>query len=235
MNESINKVSQTTLNKQITIRHKSFSEKFQNVDNLEKLFTIEISDANNSLLSILKNDANIEYIQKALTYKVDEIPSDSLYSQQWGLQNIKAESAWDLVPQNSKKILLAVIDTGIDYLHPDLKNQIYINKGEVGIDQNGNDKKSNGIDDDKNGFIDDFQGWDFVNKINIYPANMKDDFTDWDNDPNDEHGHGTNIAGVIGAEHNTFGIAGVNPNIEIMNLRAFDKNGNGKKMMRLQL
>ncbi len=67
-----------------------------------------------------------------------------------------------------------------------------------------------------------------INKIS-YPAEIENDFTNWDNDPFDEHGHGTNIAGVIGAEHNTFGIAGVNQNIEIMNLRAFDKNGNGEE------
>ncbi len=100
-------------------------------------------------------------LKNHLTYKIDYIPRDSLFSQQWGLENINAVTAWDLIPQNSKKILLAVIDTGIDYLHPDLKNQIYINKGETGLDPLGNDKSSNGIDDDQNGFVDDFQRMGF--------------------------------------------------------------------------
>ncbi len=127
----------------------------------------------------------------------------------------------------NKEVILAVIDTGIDFEHPDLKNRIFKNSGEMGIDNNGNNKSSNGIDDDNNGFIDDFQGWDFVNKIDIFPADVNDDFTDWDNIPMDENGHGTNISGIIGAEHNNIGIAGVDPNVKILNLRAFDKNGNG--------
>lgn len=114
-----------------------------------------------------------------------------------------------------RKIILAIIDTGIDNLHPDLKNQIFRNQGELGIDINGNDKAANGIDDDENGFVDDFSGWDFVNKINIYAAEINDDFTDWDNNPMDENGHGTNVAGIIGAEHNSIGIAGVIPKFKL--------------------
>ncbi len=209
---------------------KSFTDKFSLLDNsLDKYFVVEISNSEDSVISILKSNPDIEFVQKSITYKIDYVPDDSLYSDQWGLQNIKAETAWDLIPTDSKKIILALIDTGIDYLHPDLKNHIYKNPGEIGIDKNGNDKSTNGIDDDENGFIDDYRGWDFVNKINIYYAVPKDDFTTWDNDPSDENGHGTNVAGVIGAEHNLIGIAGVNPNIEIMNLRAFDKNGNGEE------
>ncbi|MFZ1290661.1 MAG: S8 family peptidase, partial [Melioribacteraceae bacterium] len=208
----------------------SISKRFNSTNKiLDRIFTFTISSEQESILSTLKNDPEVDYIQKSNNYKIDLIPDDSLFSQQWGLQNINAEKAWDYIPQNSEKIILALIDTGIDYLHPDLKNQIFQNVGEIGVDENGNDKSSNKIDDDQNGFVDDFSGWDFVNKSNIYPAEINYDFTEWDNNPFDEHGHGTNIAGIIGAEHNSFGIAGVNPKIQIMNLRAFDKNGNGEE------
>jgi len=211
---------------------KSFKEIFP-VDNsiLENIVKVEVYDNQlmQSVLNILKNDPNVEYVQQAINYMIDYLPNDSLYSEQWGLQNINAQAAWDLIPSDSEEIILAVIDTGIDFLHPDIDDVIFKNLGEIGIDQNGFEKSNNGIDDDANGFIDDFQGWDFVNKVNIFPIETKDDFTDWDNVPMDEHGHGTNMAGIIGAEHNSIGIAGINPKIKILNLRAFDKNGNGEE------
>ena len=177
----------------------------------------------------LYSNPNIEYYQKINSYKIDNIPTDSLYSQQWGLKSINAPEAWDLIPSDKNDIILAVIDTGIDYLHPDLNDIIFKNDGEIGVDFNGNDKSYNNIDDDQNGFIDDYFGWDFVDKQDIFPAEIKDDFTVWDNNPMDEHGHGTNVSGIIAAEHNNIGIAGANPKVRILNLRAFDKNGTGEE------
>ncbi|MBI1933475.1 MAG: S8 family serine peptidase [Ignavibacteriales bacterium] len=199
----------------------TFKSKFDNI------FIVDFSPDQNNLLIDFRNDPSIVFLQQSLIYKIDTLPSDSLYSEQWGLQNIGAEKAWDLIPQNAEKIILAIIDTGIDYFHPDLKDQFFVNPHETGIDNQGNDKSTNGIDDDGNGFIDDFSGWDFVNKVNSISNSANSDFFDWDNDPIDENGHGTNVAGIIGARHNSIGIAGVNQNIQILNLRAFDKNGNG--------
>ncbi|MCB9205713.1 MAG: S8 family serine peptidase [Ignavibacteriales bacterium] len=214
-------------NKLVTLKEK-FGKLNSSLDRIVKIHLTKDQNVNEIINSISKS-SDIEYIQQLSNYKIDLLPDDSLYSEQWGLQSINAPKAWDLIPNDNQEILLAVIDTGIDYLHPDIENKIYLNSGEVGIDQNGNDKSENGIDDDENGFIDDYKGWDFVNKLDVFPIEPEDDFTNWDNDPMDEHGHGTNVSGIIAAEHNSFGIAGIDPNVKILNLRAFDKNGNGEE------
>jgi len=99
---------------------------------------------------------------------------------------------------------VAVIDTGVDYNHPDIRNNIWNNNDEIA---------DNKIDDDGNGFVDDILGWDFVNR---------------DNDPIDDNGHGTHCAGIIAAEaNNTIGIAGVAPKCNIMPLKAIGRSGKG--------
>ena len=132
--------------------------------------------------------------------------------------------------RGADSVLLAIIDTGIDYLHPDLHNKIKLNPGETGTDLNGHDKKSNGIDDDDNGFIDDYQGWDFTDRVGFPFDSSGGDYLIWDNNPMDEYGHGTFIAGIAAAETNNFtGIAGTAPDIKILNLRAFDPGGYGEE------
>lgn len=81
-----------------------------------------------------------------------------------------------------RKVLVAVIDTGIDIQHPDLKSSIWMNDGESGLDSHGRDKATNGIDDDHNGYVDDVHGWNFADRSNKVQ---------------DLHGHGTHIAGII--------------------------------------
>jgi len=174
-------------------------------------------------------DPAIEYIQKSTNYKMDIVPNDSLVSEQWALEKIQAFDAWDKT-EGVDTVLLAIIDTGIDYFHPDLQNKIYFNEGEMGLDLNGNDKSLNGIDDDGNGFVDDFRGWDFTDRVGFPFDSIGGDYLDWDNDPIDEQGHGTYIAGIAGAEvNNITGIAGVAPKIQIVNLRAFDPAGYGEE------
>ena len=210
----------------------SFKKEFGNLNpDLNKTIKVTIPNniSVNNFITQLKSNSQIEYIQQASTLELDYLPTDSLYNEQWGIQSVNASQVWEIIEENSNDILLAVIDTGIDYLHPDIDGNIYINKGEYGFDSNGNDKSENGIDDDKNGFIDDYRGWDFVNKLDIFPIEPNYDFTNWDNDPMDEHGHGTNISGIIAAKHNTIGIAGLLPNVKILNLRSFDKNGEGQE------
>ena len=87
-------------------------------------FSENVDETN--LHSILSSDPDIEYIQKSSTYQLDVAPNDSLFSEQWGLQKIKAADAWDIT-QGADTVLLAIIDTGIEYFHPDLKNKIYKN------------------------------------------------------------------------------------------------------------
>jgi subtilisin family serine protease len=177
----------------------------------------------------LLNDPMIEYIQKGNTYKLHYVPDDSLLSEQWALTRIQAFSAWDITA-GSDTVLLAVIDTGIDYLHPDLKNKIKFNEGEMGLDANGNDKRYNGIDDDGNGFIDDYMGWDFTDRSGFPFDSTGGDYLEWDNDPFDDNGHGSYVAGAAAAETNNFlGIAGAAPGIKVLNIRAFDPNGYGEE------
>lgn len=132
-------------------------------------------------------------------------PDDPYYGQLWGMNNsgqtggtpdadIDAAEAWD-ISTGSRNVLVGIIDTGVDRSHPDLAANMWSNPGETGTDGNGGDKRSNGIDDDGNGFIDDWRGWDFVNG---------------DNNPDDDHGHGTHVAGTIGAMGgNGTGVTGV--------------------------
>jgi len=138
-------------------------------------------------------------------------PNDTFFNEQWYLQQINAVSAWDK-STGSHDVIVAVIDTGIDLDHPDIRNQIFVNSGETPYD---------GIDNDGNGYIDDISGWDFYDDNN-------------DANPvvgaNNEFGvhHGTVIAGVIGATgNNAAGIAGINWDVRIMPLRVLDSTGDG--------
>jgi subtilisin family serine protease len=138
-------------------------------------------------------------------------PNDPGFPDQWGLHNtgqtggisdvdIDALEGWDIETGDSE-IIIAIIDSGIDYTHPDLIENIWINEDEI---------PDNGIDDDNNGYVDDYKGYDFKND---------------DADTLDEHGHGTVIAGVIGAVgNNNIGIAGVCWDCQIMPLKWFNTN-----------
>ena len=142
------------------------------------------------------------------------IPSDGFFSYLWGLHNtgqtggtpdadIDAPEAWD-ISTGSGSVVVAVIDTGVLYSHSDLASNIWNNTGEI---------PDNGIDDDGNGYVDDIRGWDFANN---------------DNDPTDDHSHGTHVSGTIGAVgNNGIGVAGINWQVKIMPLKAFNSAGSG--------
>ncbi len=183
---------------------------------------------NETTILQLQNDPSIEYVQPQITYKIDSVPNDSLVAEQWALKKIQAFDAWNIT-EGADSVIIGVIDTGIDYMHPDLKNKIYKNPGEMGLDANGNDKSSNGIDDDNNGFVDDYMGWDFCDRVGFPFDSSGGDYLTWDNNPMDEFFHGTFVAGIIGAEtNNLYGIAGTAPKAKILNMRAFDATGNGE-------
>ncbi len=181
--------------------------------------------------SALNTALPIEYAEPAHTYKTDGSFNDSLLSQQWALNKMDAFSAWNLT-QGSDTVLVGIVDTGIDYTHPDLRNKIFMNQGEIGLDANNRDKSSNGIDDDGNGFIDDYMGWDFTNRVGFPFDSTGGDYLNWDNNPFDDnsYSHGTSVAGIIGAEaNNSIGIAGVAPGVRLLNCRAFDPEGYGNE------
>ncbi|MDD4606719.1 MAG: S8 family peptidase [Patescibacteria group bacterium] len=158
------------------------------------------------MLILISGFFNINFSQAFL-------PNDPYYlNEQWQLAKIRVSQAWDLT-QGSDKVVVALIDSGVDIDHEDLKNNIWTNSKEIA----GNYK-----DDDNNGFVDDVNGWDFVNN---------------NNDPRPKIGglyneggvnHGTVVAGVIAAEtNNSLGLAGVAYKAQIMPLRALNSLGIG--------
>ena len=150
-------------------------------------------------------------------------PNDPRYGELYGLNNvgatggtvdadIDAPEAWT-VTTGSKDVVVAIIDTGVDYNHPDIAPNYWTNSGETGLDASGVEKSTNGIDDDGNGFIDDFRGWDFVNN---------------DNDPMDDNNHGTHCAGTIGAKGDDgVGVVGVNWNVSMVGVKFLSGAGSG--------
>lgn len=134
------------------------------------------------------------------------VPSDPSVGSQWGLTAINAQQGWNTA-RGTGQTIVAVIDTGVDLTHPDLAANLWRNPGEI---------PGNGIDDDGNGYADDVNGWDFANN---------------DSNPTDERGHGTHVAGIIGAVgNNGVGGSGVAWTTRIMSLKIFDANGNGSTL-----
>lgn len=141
--------------------------------------------------------------------------NDPDISKNWGLKVSDALKARGITEGN-RNIVVAVVDTGIDMNHQDLKNNLWVNKGEVGIDKFGRDKSTNGVDDDENGYPDDVHGWNFVTNSNRI---------------DDNHGHGTHIAGIIGAEGgNNFGITGIASKVSLMVLKYYDPKSPGNNL-----
>ena len=159
---------------------------------------------------------------------------------QWGLRNIavgtfpffggtigidvQAEKAWEIVGQNEGPIV-AVVDTGVQYLHPDLKDSMWINTGETGTDQNGLDKSSNNIDDDQNGYIDDVHGINTVKVFDEVDQVLRNKFKEGDPTERNEDSHGTHVAGIVAANGSGRGLA---YNSKIMALGCFDYDGTGE-------
>lgn len=167
-----------------------------------------------TLANELTNFSEVKYAEPDYEITLNRRPNDARYPQQWSLNNtgqtggtpgadISAEKAWDIFT-GSSEVVVAVLDTGVDYNHPDLRNNMWVNPRELA---------GNALDDDGNGFLNDIHGWDF---------------SDGDNDPMDIDGHGTHVAGTIAAAtNNAIGIAGVAWNSKIMALKIFSNTGSG--------
>lgn len=103
----------------------------------------------------------VEYAEPYYTFELSYVPNDPGFGNQYALDLIDIERAWDITKGDSS-IAIAVCDAGVEWTHPDLAAKIWENPGETGMDELNRDKRSNGVDDDGNGFIDDWHGWDLV-------------------------------------------------------------------------
>src|SRR5207253_2485219 len=135
----------------------------------------------------LQKDPAVAAVQQDYTVTNQLVPNDPFYSSAgtwgqpyadlWGLKKINSETAWSTTT-GSSSVVVADIDTGLDYNHPDISSNVWTNPGEI---------PGNGIDDDGNGYVDDVHGWNWVSNTA---------------DPMDDNGHGTHTAGTIAASGN---------------------------------
>ncbi|MFN3393281.1 MAG: S8 family serine peptidase [Candidatus Thermochlorobacter sp.] len=180
---------------------------------ISRIYYLHYSDGANptAVAAELSKLPEVEYAEPSYIYSLSFVPNDSAYGARgqdfFDYHNIP--QAWE-VSTGSANVVIAILDTGIEFDHPDLQDKIWTNPGETGTDAQGRDKRSNGVDDDGNGFIDDWRGWDFWESGTTTATR--------DNNPLDEFsGHGTGTAGLAGAStNNGIGIASTGFNCRVM-------------------
>ncbi|MEE9442957.1 MAG: S8 family serine peptidase [candidate division Zixibacteria bacterium] len=195
--------------------------------------TIDVMD----VIGNIQKSPGVRLVEPDYKMELFDWPSDSLFEYQWYYHNsgqeyygvirhegenndtlylatglagedIKLSTVYDNVPADAVEVIVAILDTGVDYGHPDLQGNIFFNQDDIP----GND-----IDDDHNGLVDDYVGWDFSgNSLSVFGAIG-------DSDPSDNVGHGTHIAGLIAAKWNQTGISGFPGNIKILPVKIFPR------------
>src|SRR5215211_483531 len=165
----------------------------------------------------LNSRPNVEYAERDYIVHPTGYADEPRFGELWGLHNTGQTGGTPNVDvngleasgvtQGDPNLVVAVIDTGVDFSHPDLAGRRWVNPGE-----SGGGKETNGIDDDGNGFVDDVNGADFANN---------------DGDPFDDNDHGTHVSGTIAASVNDQGVVGVAPNVKIMGLKFLSAGGFG--------
>lgn len=195
-------------------RSKAFNGENMEDKNLSSLYVIRMDAGKaRNLQEVMKDFEALDeieyvepnYIVHTCAATATDYISDPLYSQQWGPAAIGLDKLWEVPLNNTKRPVIAILDTGVDITHPDLADNIWTNTLEAdGVEGN---------DDDHNGFDDDVHGWDFVNNS----ARMRDN-----------NGHGTHCAGIAAAVGgNGIGITGANPEALIMPVTVMQSNGQG--------
>ncbi|PJA97359.1 MAG: hypothetical protein CO129_01615 [Ignavibacteriales bacterium CG_4_9_14_3_um_filter_34_10] len=184
------------------VKTKDFSSELSNIK------ILEFSSATD-IFSIIPKIAKMKEVAWAEPYylsRIDLTPNDPSFSNQYSLKKINAESAWN-ISTGSPDVVIGIVDTGVDWDHPDLAANIWINQAEA----NG----ITGVDDDNNGYVDDIHGWDFGGSTGIPDNNPMEDRAD----------HGTHVAGIAGAvTNNNIGIASIGFNCKIMPVKVAQEN-----------
>jgi thermitase len=207
---SVSKSSRSSIHAQLGTR---VIKEFKKVGGIQ-LVKLPSGMAVQSALKDFLKRPEVLYAEPNYIIKINKMPDDPQFSSQWGLYNtgqaggvagadIDAPQAWNLTT-GSKNVVLAVLDTGVDYAHPDLAPNMFRNTADC---------NSNGIDDDGNGYVDDCYG------INVVTGTS---------DPMDDNEHGTHVAGIIGAAgNNAVGVAGVNWTTSILACKFLNFSGAG--------
>lgn len=181
-------------------------------ENREQFFEDFIEPHMDQIIHV-EHDHQVRLPQAELGIQSDEDDEDKSYIDNWGITATHAAPAWDQGVRG-QKVVVAVIDSGVDREHLALRERIFVNSGEEGFDEFGKDKRFNLVDDDGNGYVDDYQGYDFVSRSG---------------DVIDDNGHGTHVAGIIAASHEANQpergyVQGVAPGAEIMPLYFISRN-----------
>lgn len=193
---------------------KSLSGRVVNDNDMSKLYRLKFDTAKlksvDDAITEIKSMAEVEYAEPnylvyTLATDADAYSLDPLYSQQWGFDAINLPALWAMPKISDKRPVIAILDTGVEFTHLDLLNNIWTNEAEF--------SGATGTDDDGNGFADDMYGWDFVNQ-----NNRMDDY----------NGHGTHCAGIAAAVGgNGNGGVGANPDALIMPIAVLQSDGAG--------
>jgi subtilisin family serine protease len=182
------------------------------------VFEVPTGKTAESLIQEIQKNQIIERVEKDAWVTTNEIADEQMGIELWGMENegqpiqgvpgvanvdLDVNKAWQTTT-GSGDVVVAIIDEGIDFSHPDLAGREWVNPGEVA---------GNGIDDDGNGYIDDINGYDFFNKDgSVY-------------DPGDGDYHGTHVAGTIAGNLNGSGVVGVAPNVKLMSCKFLGPGG----------